>query len=163
MMNVRICAPSHSPAGRGFSLVELLIAVAVAVLLATLALPSFLESVRKGRRSEAFAALAQVQQAQERWRANRINYAASVSNASNGDPPGLGLPATTGPGGYYTLALSNVGSTGYTATATAASSQADDAKCVKLVVKMDGGSLTNSSFDSAGTEDTTNANRCWSR
>jgi type IV pilus assembly protein PilE len=149
--------------GDGFSLVELMVAVAIAGLLAAVALPTFLDSMRKGRRSEAFAALAQVQQAQERWRANHPNYAASVSNAANGDPPGLGLPATTNPAGYYTLALSDVSATAYTATATAAGSQANDTPCVKLVVKVDGGSLTNSSFDGNGTEDTTNASRCWTR
>ena len=162
-MDSRPIAPTQRVVGGGFSLVELMIAVAIAALLAAVALPTFLDSIRKGRRAEAFAALAQVQQAQERWRANHPSYAASVSNAAGGDPPGLGLPSTTTPAGYYTLALSDVSATAYTATATAVGSQANDLACAKLVVKIDGGSLTNSSFDGSGTEDTTNASRCWTR
>ena len=162
-MDARSPALPKRAARGGFSLVEVLIAVTIAGLLAAVALPTFLDSMRKGRRSEAFAALAQVQQAQERWRANHPGYAESVSNAANGSPPGLGLSATTMPAGYYTLALSDVSATAYTATATAAGSQANDNACAKLVVKIDGGSLTNSSFDGSGTEDTTNASRCWTR
>ena len=53
-------------------------------------LPSFMDSIRKGRRAEAVAALAQVQQAQERWRANKLQLC-RFTDAATGKPPGLGM------------------------------------------------------------------------
>ena len=84
-------------ATRGFTLIELMIAVAVVSILVAVALPTFNDAIRKGRRSEAFAALSQVQQAQERWRSNNANYASNtqltlpITPATAGDPVGLGL------------------------------------------------------------------------
>lgn len=150
-------------ADRGFTLIELMIAIAVLGILAAVAFPSFMDSIRKNRRSEAFTALAQVQQAQERWRGNNAGYAASVSNAAAGDPPGLGLPATT-PSGYYGIALSGVGTTGYTATATAVAgtSQAGDSSCTTMAVRMTGGNLE---YAGCGGGDCAFAptNGCWAK
>jgi type IV pilus assembly protein PilE len=50
--------------------------------------------------------------------------------------------ATTSSDGYYTLALSGISATGYTATATATGSQADDAECPSLVLQVAGLTLT---------------------
>lgn len=141
---------------------ELLIATVVLAVIVSLALPSYLDSIRKSRRADAVTALNAVQQAQERWRANRPTYAASVGNAASGDPPGLGL-ATTTANGYYTVALSNASATGYTVTATAASgtSQANDGSCKLMAVRMAGGNIE---YGSGATEVAfPDANRCWVR
>ena len=142
----------------GFSLVELMIAVVVAAVLAAIALPSFLGSVRKGRRAEAFAALAQVQQAQERWRANNPAYA-SLST--------LNLPATTSHG-YYGITVTladDTKSTVYIATATASSgtSQANDSNCVVLASRMQGGNLTYGGGASSVDWTSADPNNCWPR
>jgi len=138
----------------GFSLIELMVAILIAALLAAFALPSFLGSVRKGRRSEAYAALAQVQQAQERWRANNPAYA-SLST--------LSLPTTTSHG-YYGITVTLVDdtkSTVYIATATAVSetSQANDSNCTVLATRMQGGNLAYGAGASA--VDWTDPNKCW--
>lgn len=141
----------------GFTLMELMIAVVVAGVLASLAMPAFFDTVRKSRRSEAFAALMAAQQAQERWRANNASYASDLSAAP---PAGLGIAATTG-GGLYTISLANTGATGYDAVATAVSgtTQADDTNCTKLAVRMNNGNLTY-----AGASLTyANTNVCWNR
>jgi type IV pilus assembly protein PilE len=147
----------------GFTLIELMIVVAVIAVLAAVALPAFLDSIRKGRRADAVAALTQVQQAQERWRANRGSYA-DDSELSTAPPDGLGIDATSS-NGYYTLALSNVSAAGYTVTATAKSGtlQASDSACQKLVLRLAGGNVYYSSVDGGGNADASDSKRCWAR
>jgi type IV pilus assembly protein PilE len=158
--------PSHllvRPARGGFTLIELMLVVAVAGVLALVAYPSFMDSVRKGRRSEAVAALAQVQQSQERWRANNASYADNAKLSPN-LPDGLGLKASTS-SGLYTLTIDDADPSGYTATATAAAgkSQASDSPCQRLRVRMAGANIVYGSAAAAGDFDESANNRCWSR
>ena len=44
---------------RGFTLVEVMIALVVVAVLAMIAVPAYQDSIRKSRRSEAFTALAE--------------------------------------------------------------------------------------------------------
>ena len=162
-MKARSFAQARRETASGFTLVELMIAVVVVALLASIALPSFMDSIRKSRRSEAFASLAQVQQAQERWRSNGSSYAESLTNAANGTPPGLGMASATTAKGYYTLSLSGAGASGYTVTATAVAgtSQASDGNCKVLAAQVQGGNLSyGSGADAAAYPD---ANRCWAK
>lgn len=146
--------------GGGFTLIELMIAVAIVAIIAAVALPAYQDSVRKGRRSEAFNAISQVQQAQERWRSSRPSYSDNLSAAPTATPPGLGLPATTG-NAYYTLALSDVSATGYVVTATASGTQASDTRCALMAARVLGGNLSYGSGTS--TIDWTDPGRCWAR
>ena len=155
--------PHHQPrAERGFTLIEIMIAVAIVAILVAVALPSFQDSLRKSRRTDAFTALTAVQQAQERWRGNNATYTTTLSNL-----PGITTPT---PGGRYTLALAAAPASAplngaYTATATAQNAQADDTRCKLLGVMVKGGDLTfasgTSSVDFAASAP--DANRCWAR
>lgn len=166
-----ICYPMPTPqygrSDRGFTVIELMIAVALAVILAAVALPSFLDSVRKSRRADAFIAITTVQQAQERWRGSRSAYADALPNTAVApEVNGLGLGAQSA-SGYYDLALSNVATSGYTVTATAASgkSQDQDGACKILGVRIRDGNVVYG----AGAADINwaaanpDAGRCWAR
>ena len=70
---------------RGFTLLELMIVVAIVAILAAIALPSYQEYVRAGRRGDAMNQVGSLQMALERWRAENPSYA----NCS-GSPCGSG-------------------------------------------------------------------------
>ena len=143
-------------------MLEVIIVVAILGILAAVAYPSYQDSVRKSRRSEAFAALAAVQQAQERWRANHAQYGNLAATADANTLPNI---ATTTPKGYYTIALSGPGATGYTATATAAGSQASDTACAVMGVRLLNGNLRYGSGASGIDWSTADPDtgRCWAR
>lgn len=148
----------------GFTLIEILITIVIIAVLAAIAFPTYIDSVRKSRRSEAFTAIAGVQQAQERWRGSNAAYAGSVSAAVDADPPGLGLSETT-PSGYYTLGVASADATGYVVTATGVSgtSQGDDPDCRRLAVRMQNGNLQYAGCGDCESFTFTNTHACWAR
>ncbi len=145
----------HLRHASGFTLIELMITVAIVGILSAIAYPSFMEYIYKSRRAEGIAALAQIQQAQERWRAQSPTYAANTA-LSTAWPGGLGISTPT-VSGNYTLAISGNSATGYTATATAAGRQLADSKCTALSVQLSSGTVDHLATPTA------NAKRCWNK
>lgn len=147
-----------------------MITIAILAILAAVALPNYFDSVRKSRRSEAVAKLAEIQQAQERWRANCSSFvtsAASIPVAPGAScTGGLGVNVTSSNYGYAVSAITGVASSvGYAATATAAGAQARDTRCAAMEMRMASGVLSYVSATSAGAigAATADPNRCWNR
>lgn len=103
----------------GFSLIELMIVVAVVAILASIAVPSYRESVAKGRRAEVRAVLLEAGQWMERHYSENFRYDTNTAGTAVADlfPASLRQsPRDTG--GAYTLAVSAVTARSYTITAT---------------------------------------------
>jgi type IV pilus assembly protein PilE len=149
--------PTRSPAECGFTLIELMIVVAVMAVIAMVAVPSYQDTVRKSRRADAMTGLTRLQQLQERFRGQSPVYASAVAS--------MPTAQAQSPDGHYDLTVDSSSAIGYTMTATAKASspQFADTKCRSIIVKMTTGSVSTSSKNAAGDEDTTNANRCWAR
>ncbi len=154
----------RSSSSRGFTLIELLMTVVIIGVLAAIAYPTFMDSIRKSRRSDGFAALTAVQQAQERWRANNTTFAAdfgtTVLNVRT--IAASGVPSLTEQ--YYTISVvPTPTATAYRIRAEVRGAQTSDAPCAVMEMRMADGNLTYVSATSVGTLGTTDANRCWSR
>jgi len=127
---------------KGFSLIELMIAVAVVGILASIAYPSYLDFVRKANRGEAQGSILELAQWMERQFTVNGTYQPGGANPT--------LPFTTSPkdGGAttYIYTLSNMGASTFTITGTAQGDQAND-DCGNISVTQTG---TRSSTGSGG-------------
>lgn len=137
---------------RGWTLAELMMALAVMGVLATLAVPSYLQQQRNARRSDGHAALVQIQVDQARWRSSHDSYADTLL--------ALGWATDRSGQGHYQISLINVDADGYTALATASGGQALDHDCTPLRLTWSG---TASAVFGAGDHVDSDPRRCWRR
>lgn len=137
---------------RGFTLIELMICVAIVGVLSSIAYPAFSSTVASTRRSDALLALMKMQLLQERFRSEHPSYA-ELSQ--------LGLGSTS-PSRHYDIAVLNPSPDGYVVHASATGSQQQDTRCQHLWLTVDG---LNVSYTSGATEAIDNAaavnSRCW--
>ena len=124
---------------RGFTLIELMIVVAVIAILAGIGFPSYRAYVTKGSRAACQGELLQLAGVQEKIFLNSTAYATSVTAAYTGNATG-GMGKTTGrcDDNKYTLSLTVPGgaqSFTLTATPVSGSTQASDGN---LSVASDG-------------------------
>ncbi len=120
---------------RGFTLVEMAIALGVLAMLLAFALPTFEGRLAAARRGDATLALERIQIAQERHRALHGLYAADLA--------ALGAHASS-PEGLYRLSLENGPGEGYTAVAQARldGAQAHDTACDAISMRVEQGFAT---------------------
>jgi type IV pilus assembly protein PilE len=142
---------------RGFTLLELMIVVAVVAILAGFAISAYTEQVRKAKRAEAMKGIAAGRLLMEKFRAFCPTYAdqSGATNSCqdrNGDGDGSDAGDYAYPtipaGDNYTFAFSGQSATGYTLTATKKSTF-NDPKCGNYIwtVNANDGAKSMSSGD----------------
>jgi type IV pilus assembly protein PilE len=133
-MRLRPAARSSRPAG-GFTLIELMVVVAIATILFAIAIPSYTTYIRQSRRTEAKTAVLDLAGREER-------YLSTNPTAYTDVPANLGYtgawPIVVG-SGYYQLtvcspaclpsAIATAPSYTVTATPVAGQSQVNDTQC----------------------------------
>lgn len=137
---------------KGFTLMELMVTVAIIGIVAAVAYPSYIKSAYKGRRAEGKAAIQQAAQLLERCYANY-----GVYNSGNcAEVATLTAGILSQPHNYYTITGTITG-TSYIVAATAKSSgaQAGDTNCTILTINNVG------QQGSGNATSTTDANGCW--
>ncbi|MBV2235443.1 MAG: type IV pilin protein [Sterolibacterium sp.] len=118
----------HQTKSGGFTLIELMIVVAVIGILASIALPSYQEYVRRSARTQAQSCMTQIAHALERRRATNLSYA--------GNAPNLGCTTESNLDKRYTF-NTDVADTTYTITATPKAIQTKE-KCGTLTINQIG-------------------------
>lgn len=140
---------------RGFTLIELMVVVAIVAILAAITYPAYRNYVVESNRSDAQVALTRLAGMEETW------YMSHNSYAGNSDIDQLG--GSTSPQGFYTIQITNQncalsngsGYTCFTATATPTSKdgQNQDTGCTSLSIDQNGTKTANGMSSS----------KCWSK
>lgn len=109
---------------KGFSLVEMLIVVAIAAILATIAYPSFMEQIRKARRADAQTVLMEAAQYMERFYTENNRYDKDSGGNDTSLPARLTQSPIDGTTKYYTITIEAKTTSTYTLRATPKGDQA---------------------------------------
>jgi type IV pilus assembly protein PilE len=133
----------------GFTLIELMITVAIVAILAAIAVPSYQDYVRKGRRADAQGFMLDVVARQQHFLLDRRSFAVSITDAPASN--GLGLTVPTNVSAFYTITIVTDNAArppSFVVTGTPAGSQVGET-C---------GTLT---IDQRGVKDRTGTGSCW--
>lgn len=123
----------------GFTLIEMMIAVAIIAILSAIAYPNYQSYIKKSRRADAYRSLGGIGLAQEKYRSNNSQYTSTLTD--------IGFTSSSSDG-YYTLAITSgsASASGYIATATATGSQIGDVEgstsCGTLTLTASGSTQT---------------------
>jgi type IV pilus assembly protein PilE len=131
---------------QGFTLVELMIVVAIIAILTMVALPSYESYILKTQRADAYNALADIALRQQHYAMDNRGYG-TVAQLSL-STTGCGSNAVSADGNYC-ISITSAGAS-YTLTAIPQGGQADDTHCANLLL-TDTGVKTSS----------TGATDCW--
>lgn len=106
--------------GRGFTLVEVMIVVAIIALLAAIAIPNLLRARHNANETAAIGATHTLVAALESYRAAQTppSYPAALTDLSDASPPYAPASLTDGTNQGYTYAYEQVSTSQYTLTAS---------------------------------------------
>jgi type IV pilus assembly protein PilE len=117
----------------GFTLIELMITVAIIAILASIAWPSYTQYVLESRRAEAQSEMLRIQLGLEKWRANNSTYSSTLGDAGFTDANAYYNYTITG----LTVGSAPTGSV-YVIRADAQGAQTADSGCTALTLNQSG-------------------------
>ncbi len=121
----------------GFTLIEIVVTMVILVIIATFAVPSYLNSLQDTRRSEARTGLTALAQAQEQWYANNNTYTANLADILPLIPAQM-----AGQVNYaYSIDAGNTGTNTFMVVADPQNAQADDTDCDPMTLDQAGNRL----------------------
>jgi type IV pilus assembly protein PilE len=112
----------------GFTLIEVLIVVAIIGILAMIAIPAYQDQVTKARRGDAQAALLSLSNAMERYYTQNNTFAGAALGDGGIFPD---ESPVDGSSKFYDLSIDAASATGYTIQATPKNNQASDG-CLEM-------------------------------
>lgn len=129
MMNRPLFKPMPKAASGGFTLIEVMIVVAIIAILASVALPNYQQHILASNRAAGKACMSEFAQAYERRYTTNMSYAGAAI--------ALGCTAESGLDDRYTIAAAHTATT-YTVTATPIGAQLKDTDCGALTLNQSG-------------------------
>lgn len=152
---------------KGFTLIELMIVVAIVGIIAAIAYPSYRDSIVRSQRTDATVTVSRLAAAQERFytRSAPASYAADFPTLLVDASIASGTTSISSDEGLYTVTLSNPSCSSTVGTATVYScfeltaqpvgGQQDDTECWKIIQT----NIGKSSENKAGTANASGT--CW--
>jgi len=127
----------------GVTLVELMIVVAILVMIASFAYPSYMRYVVSSKRTAATSALLQIADRQQQFFMDNKSYTNDLTDLGFAANPWViaddGTASAAGNSeSVYSISLSNVAATTYTITAAPLHGQLRDTKCNSLTLDQAG-------------------------